>query len=67
MQHKRYWGATRSTLNAYILSAKSVVLSSLSTDFHRQNENMRYTVIFSEYLIEHLLEIEEFSQNRQKM
>ena len=49
-----------------VLSAKSLVVSSLSTDFHRYNENMRNTINFSEYLIKHLLEIEEISQNRQK-
>ena len=32
-----------------------------------QNEIIGYTITFSEYLIKHLLEIEEFSQNKQKM
>ena len=50
-----------------IPSLKSLVVSSWSTDFHTQNEKMRYTIIFSEHVIKHLLEIEEFSQNRQKM
>ena len=28
---------------------------------------MRYTITFPEYLIKHLLETEEFSQNRQRI